>query len=1269
MTSEYQTNYRFRIIALLILVTAFSWALPKSCFAQTTPEIIIYHAPDEQFLQYIQDSLLFGGGVVSNPQYFGRENGRDLFMQGNDIGFDRGLVLCNGWVYGTTTYDGGDNKNGHQTRPFSPETPNVPCDSLGPYIALPPDQLKDADMDWVLGYLLSPGNPKPDTAVDPSVIMFKFKPYYNYIKMSYVFASEEYQFNPGPGGPGGGGGDPNDLDFTGADMADFMAIILKQSPGQQINPAMIISNVGSDAGPGGPPKVPVCVKTVNQSSGSDYYISNIDQKLIYDGFTEPLITTPLNDVWVPVLPCVTYWIKVGVADYRNGMVVTYQGQDIDLSYLVNSSVFLKAFGLISGDGLEWTLDYSFDNNDFVADTGIVEGGCSNLILTLKTNGVVPRDSVFVRLRVDAATAGEYTITPPLFMDSLMVIPDSVTEVNYILSAIDDGINEGTGGIEKWNIRYQMDPCDVPRPDSSGFGTGNQGYTGEIRVNVFDYNPYNNATKSYGPTPSNIFHCGNDVTVTVSDVSTGGIPPYNYVWSHPAVPQIGTGINFTTPISDSPDYVYCTITDRCSGRPGYSAGKDTVIIYSQLDVQASPDFQLCQNGHTVIEVLYTNVGQDFTARWFFQDDPVNPVGIGPTYDVTWAEYGSYAPSTITFTVEVTDECGNVSYDQVNATFFPVVEITGVPLICIGDPIQLTCSGAQSYQWYKTSITPGNIIPGATSQTYTYTPTTAGFHTICVQIINDCGEQADTCYTFEVSQLLCAVELNNGTNFNVCPNVPFSITELNAYDGWTWSWFDDGQNKTDIGQTINLSLKDAGVHNFSVTAYNVHGCYNTLNFTVTVFPYAQLQATTQWQEVCVSYPTQLSCFPNGPVTASSYAWTASPPDPTLTTPNIQNPTVAPAVSTTYKCKVQDNHGCWDSTTVTVNVRPRMEVSILSAPAEACTDKQVQLSMYETVPPQSGASYYWTFGDGSNPPTSTLKTPTVIWSTPGQKSITLTITEPGCEDSFFLTYTVNPDPFALFDATENKGCQPITVNFQNKSQNLENPTYLWSFGDGTTSTDPNPTHLYENPGNYDITLTVTNQTGCVNTLTMNDLVEVYAVPVADFSAEPPAATIDNPTIRFTEEINIPYDSIHWDFGDGTTAIDEANPRHTYGVEGSYFVVMYTETEHGCWDRDTLEIGILKDIKIFVPNAFTPNGDGINDCFAVGGTTGDVIDAFRVIIFSRWGQMIYDAPITDPNCVWDGRDMNGNKVAGDSYVYRIFGKTFRGATKVYEGVVTMVE
>lgn len=1249
------------------LITAvISVLLPTLLYPQSTQNLDIYKfmdvnapVPDSLFLgdiiDYIKDTLFLGGGELSNPTFIGNPKGVGLFRQGADIGFSNGLILSNGYVKTTTEPDGGYNKNGAQALPM--------YDSLGPYWkvggpGIPPDgYLQDNDMDYMVGVIV--GDMKADTAVDPSIIAFKFKPYYNSIHLTYVFASEEYKWQPNPLIP-----PPPpvaDVDLTGATASDYMAILVKRTPAE-----MGVNNIASTRTVLPPPAsgyIPISVKYFNHTfMFPGQYVPNYnpDKSYIFDGSNVPydIRPFPMNDPAGEVVPCRPYWIKIAVADYPNGIVT----QGYNLSHQINSAVFLKAYSLMSGYGLEWTVEGAVDNPDFAGDTSLVEGGCSNMNMIIKFN-VLPRDTMFLRMRIDNATLSDYTITPPLIQDSLIMIPDSVMEYPLTITAIDDGINEGTNGIEKWFIRYQLDPCDVPTSDTGGWGTGTMGYSGLIKVKVRDYNPFVNSIKTYGPIPSNIYYCGNDVTVTITDILQGGIPPYNYVWSHPAVPQIGVGELFTTPISDSPDYIFCTITDRCTGMPGYLAGKDTVIIYSQLDVQASSDFQLCQNGESDIKVQSTNVGRDFTTIWYFQG---NPVGYDSIYTVTWAEYGQYAPSTIVFTCVVTDECGNTNQDQVSATFFPVVEITGVPLICLGETIQLICSGAQSYQWHYGSL--GGPQIGGNTQVLNYTPTTAGFHTICVSIINDCGEQADTCFTFEVSQLICAVKLNNANDFNVCPNVPFSLKEVNAYEGWEWTWFDDGINQSALGQTISLSLTDAGVHQVRVIAYNINGCYDTLNFTVTVYPYSEVQAFTDLSSVCIDYPARLNAT-SGPVSIVTYYWTANPPDASLAgQQSSATPVVTPQVTTTYQCRISDNNGCFDSATVIVNVRQPISGNIIAYPGSSCTDKPVQLNFQPIIAPLPGATYAWILADGV-PPTSASTQPNVIWSTPGTKNIQVTISETGCQETFYLQFTVHPDPLAAFTASNSSGCQPIEVSFNNGSSNLENPSYVWEFGDGSTETQANPTHLYENPGQYDVTLTVTNATGCVNTLTVFGIVEVYEVPVADFSADPQAATIDNPTIRFTDESSLPWSIIDWNFGDGATASGEGSPRHTYGAPGNYIVIMYTETEHGCWDRDTLEVGISEDIKIFVPNAFSPNNDGLNDCFSVGGTTGDVIDVFRIIIYSRWGQLVYDSQISNPDCVWDGKDMNGIIVTPDTYVFRIFGKNFRGAKKVYEGMITVVK
>jgi gliding motility-associated-like protein len=1213
--------------------------------------------PDSLFIdnikKYINDTLFFGGGNLSNIQYYGNPKGVGLFRTGLDIGFSNGVILSNGWV-GTATMDGGFNKNGHQALPG--------LDSLGPSVQIPdgPPALRDIDMDFIAGLISAPPI-RPDTGADPSVITFKFMPYYNSIHLTYVFASEEYKWEQPPFPPPSP--DPQDVDLTGNAVSDFMGIMVKKYP-SEMSLNNIASLIGRDATPSW---VPISVKYLNQTSPPGYYVPNYDKSVIFDGMTIPFDIFPFRVYPEDIIPCRNYWIKIGVADYPNDIV---QG-GYNLSHQINSAVFLKAYSLMSGSGLEWTFEGAIDNPDFASDSLLIEGGCSNLNLVIKFN-IPPSDTMFLRMRIDNAEPGTYTITPPLLQDSLIMIPDSlnglpVMEYPMTITALDDGILEGT---EPWYIRYTLNPCDVPTVDTTGIGQAIAGYSGLIKVKVRDYYPFNDTTVSYGPNlppPASQYHCGGDVTVTIADILTGGIPPFSYQWTNPPG-QFGSGTQFTTTIQDSPDYAYCTITDRCTGKkPTYVAGKDTVVIYSKLTVEAFPTtFQLCQNGHTIIKVRNTNVGRFFSTKWYFQG---NLVGSDSIYDVTWAEYGQYAPSNIDFICNVTDECGNTDSDTVHASFFPVVAIQGVPLICIGDTIHLTCTPANSYQWYYDSY-PGTPIPGATFPDLFYKPTTPGNHTICVSIINECGEQADTCFTFFVSQLICEMVLNNSpTDFTVCPNVPFTLKELNGYDGWEWSWTDNGPH-TATGQTITLSMTVAGDHVVQVTAYNINGCYNTITRTVTVHPYSAVQAFKDPPSVCIGNPAQLSAT-TGPVTISYYVWSANPPDPSLTgQQNNATPTVFPHVTTTYQCKIKDNNGCWDSTTVTVDVRERLAVNIFADPDSICTDKPVQLNFQSIVAPLPGATFNWTFDDGV-PSTSTLsQPPLVVWSNPGLKDIYLTIEESGCDSTFHFQYIVNPDPVAGFSASNNTGCQPVEASFTNGSSNLENPvSYLWDFGDGTTDNSVNPTHLYPDPGNYNVKLKVTNSTGCVDSLTINDIVEVYAVPVAKFSADPQAATIDNPTINFTEEIDIPYAIIDWDFGDSTNTSGIPNPRHTYGAPGTYYVVMYTETEHGCWDRDTLEIGIVEDIKIFVPNAFTPNGDGLNDCFSIGGTTGDIVNVFRIIVYSRWGKQIYDAPVSNPDCIWDGRDMQGNIVPADSYVFRIFGQNARGAKKVYEGMVTVVK
>jgi hypothetical protein len=165
--------------------------LPALLYSQSTQQLNIYKvsyvqggpdptpAEDSAFIaeiaDYVRNILFLGGGEISNIEYYGNTKGLGLFTSGNDIGFSDGVILSNGYVLTATTQDG-ENKTGAQAMPN--------LDRLGIYykpggVDPPPAHyLQDNDMDYIAGYLTS-GQPIPDTACDPSIITFKFRPYYN----------------------------------------------------------------------------------------------------------------------------------------------------------------------------------------------------------------------------------------------------------------------------------------------------------------------------------------------------------------------------------------------------------------------------------------------------------------------------------------------------------------------------------------------------------------------------------------------------------------------------------------------------------------------------------------------------------------------------------------------------------------------------------------------------------------------------------------------------------------------------------------------------------------------------------------------------------------------------------------------------------------------------------------------------------------------------------------------------------------------------------
>jgi gliding motility-associated-like protein len=224
-------------------------------------------------------------------------------------------------------------------------------------------------------------------------------------------------------------------------------------------------------------------------------------------------------------------------------------------------------------------------------------------------------------------------------------------------------------------------------------------------------------------------------------------------------------------------------------------------------------------------------------------------------------------------------------------------------------------------------------------------------------------------------------------------------------------------------------------------------------------------------------------------------------------------------------------------------------------------------------------------------------------------------------------------------------MSVTFANSSTSASPLTYLWSFSDGTTSSQANPTHVFTPPGVYSLSLTVSTNSLCIGTSSIQSVnsITVNPSPVAGFTATPMVTTIFDPDITFSDSSSVDVVSWNYDFADGTGSSIE-NPFHTYTHYGNYQVIQTVNNSYGCPNSTTLLIKILPEFRFWIPNCYTPgNHDGLNDVFkpiVIG------VEEYTFYIYNRWGELIYKTDDTEQG--WDG-SFKGKPSPNDVYVWKI--------------------
>ena len=492
-------------------------------------------------------------------------------------------------------------------------------------------------------------------------------------------------------------------------------------------------------------------------------------------------------------------------------------------------------------------------------------------------------------------------------------------------------------------------------------------------------------------------------------------------------------------------------------------------------------------------------------------------------------------------------------------------------------------------------------------------------------------------------------------DVCLNDTAIFTDLSSIATGniiTWNW-DMSDGTVFFTQNAEHLYALDSMFTVSLVITGTGGCSDSTAQTITIHPLPVAEFSVE--DVCI---TQVSVFSDSTTINSgsivNYQWTFGNGN----TSNQQNPTQIYAAPGTYTVTLlaTSDFGCVDSTSGSTTIFPN-PVSSFSANSDSSCTYPVTVGFTNI---STGATLYnWTFGNGDS---SAVFNPSVVYDTSGTYPVTLLVTNQfGCSDTSSALYNVYPIPRADFSVSATEGCQPLSITFD--SGLTENAlTYSWTFNNGSSSNEVNPTTVYTDPGVYGVSLTIVGEGGCIDSVSYANIITVFENPTAAFDYH----VVNEPNIDGTTEftnLSSPVISTHYDFGDGSSS-SEPNPTHQFGNYGAYPVSLIVTDARGCIDTATYNIFVDFFSGLWVPNAFVPQGEDGYNLFLPKGTG---LKTYTLQIFDTWGNLLFETSKLEngqPVEGWNGI-LKGELLPQNAYVWHIiarFGDGIIWPGKVYE-------
>lgn len=693
--------------------------------------------------------------------------------------------------------------------------------------------------------------------------------------------------------------------------------------------------------------------------------------------------------------------------------------------------------------------------------------------------------------------------------------------------------------------------------------------------------------------------------------SGGTPGYTYLWNTGAstsgIQNIKTGV-YSITITDASG---CkdTASIQVPGGAGFTAG------VSKTDI-------LCYGGTNGTATVSVTAGNPpYTYSWL------------PGGQSSSSLSGLNAGDYMCVIYDKNGKCGDTVFVTIKEPKKIFLDVNRKDITCNGDcngSVSVIAAGATppfTYVWSNS----GSAGSGSNFSLC------AGSYTISVTDKNNCT--IDSIFTLTEPPPLSFVKTTSPVTCNK-NNGSATIMVSGGTPTYTYLW-NTGASTSAIS---NLSLG-----NYTLSVSDSKGCKDTVQLTVQEIK----NAVTS-----ISAPVNLPCYGDTTGTLSVTVTGGSLPYSYLWSSGQSSSALINLSAGTFTVTITDANGCSSSTTQKITQPTPLLTP--SATQVICQGETTTLKAATSggVPPYN---YLWSTGGAQD---TISNSPLVTTSYP------LTVTDAnGCTFLQTDTIVVNSLPTAAFTAPN--VCVGINTLFTDASavQNGKIAKSIWDFGDNSKSSDANPSHTYAQAGTYSVTLTVSN--GSCESTTARTVI-VYPTPTADFTANPQPASFLDPYITFTD-LSINAAKGHWYFGDYTDTLyfPKMNPIHKYPTENvqggqSFDVKLSIVNQYGCPDSITKTIHFNPEWTFYVPNAFSPNGDGKNEVFY--GTGVGIIEK-EMWIFDRWGLEIFHS--TNLNGTWDGKVQSGTSeelVQQDVYVWVIKVKEVFGKTHKYMGHVTVV-